>query len=295
MISVVICSKDPVQFEAVKNNISQTIGIDHEIILIENSAGSVGICEAYNRGIEKAIFELVCFTHEDVYFETNEWGKKVVAHLSDPSVGLIGIAGGDTKALVPSSWSSLIFPSEISIVQHYKGNKKEMERIVRTGYPEMGSTAKPVICIDGVWMCTRKNVLSNINFDNQTFKGFHGYDIDFSLQVASHYKIMVVFDIILHHFSEGSFDKEWLMNAIKLSNKWKNHLPLSVRNLSRKELVSQHWTAMRNFLVKSRELNLGILFELKSLFGYSFTGYFHWKHFLHFLKVIVLRQSIKKY
>ncbi len=288
MISIIISSQKKALLEEVTKNIEVTIGVPFEIISIENSNGKMGICEAYNAGASKAAFDILCFMHEDVLFETVGWGKNVATHLANKQVGLIGLAGGDTKSLVPSSWSSSVFQSEISIIQHSKDSAVAPRKIIKTGYPQNTATIKNVVCIDGVWMCTRKDVFEKYQFDNVYFKGFHGYDIDFSLQVFSHYQVCVVFDVLLHHYSEGNYRKAWMSSAVMVSKKWGRSLPLSVRTLSKKEWVAQHWTAMSVFLEKLRLLNYPLLQILKYYCQYSFNRFFYLPHFLHFFKLIFL-------
>ena len=288
MISVIISSQKKALLEEVTKNIEVTIGVPFEIISIENSNGKMGICEAYNSGAAKASFDILCFMHEDVSFETVGWGKNVVTHLSDMEVGLIGVAGGDTKSVVPSSWSSSVFQSEISIIQHSRDSAVPPQRIVKTGYPNNTATIKNVVCIDGVWMCTRKDIFEKHQFDSVVFKGFHGYDIDFSLQVFSQYRVCVIFDVLLHHYSEGNYSKVWIESAVMISKKWRGILPLSVRGLSKKELITQHWTAMSVFLEKLNLLNYSLPQILTYYCRYSFNRFFHLLHFLHFLKLIFL-------
>jgi Glycosyltransferase like family len=287
MISIIISSRSHDVLQAIKDNVQKTIGVPFEIISFENKNGTKGLCEVYNLGAAKAKYNLFCFMHEDISFETNDWGKKVIHHLADKNVGLIGLAGGDTKGLVPSSWSSSIFQSEISIIQHYKTRNLPPERILKTGYPDDVSVIKKVVCIDGVWMCTRRDVFEKFRFDSDTFKGFHGYDVDFSLQVFQEYKVCVVFDILVHHYSDGNYNKTWVENIIKISNKWKEQLPKTVRMLDHKELVRQHWTTMGGFLKKLSNLKYPFAVKLKLFLEYSFNRFFHLMHFLHFLKLLI--------
>ncbi len=284
MISVIICSANKDVLSKALESINATIGVPFETIIIENSAAKFGISEAYNYGAAKAKFDILCFMHEDICFETNNWGQKVLTYLQDTTVGLIGIAGGDTKSLVPSSWSSSVFESEISIIQHFKNKLKQPQRIFKTGYPEDKNSIKKVVCLDGVWMCTRQDVFAQYNFDSKTFKGFHGYDIDFSLQVFMQYKVCVVFDILIHHYSNGSYTKTWMQNMMLVSDKWKNQLPVSVRNLSVKEFTVQHWTTMGRFLDYLFRLNYNLSFIIQQLFKYSFNKYFRINYFLYFIK-----------
>lgn len=285
MISIIICSVNSAVLERALTSIRNTIGVPFESIIIDNRPPYLGICDAYNQGAAKAKYDIFCFMHEDVSFETAGWGQKVIDHLHSKEIGLIGLAGGDIKSWVPSSWASLISASEISYIQHYK-NGSVAERILRTSSPSDPSTLKEVVSIDGFWMCTRRDVFAKFQFDSRTFAGFHGYDIDFSLQVLQEYKIGVIFDVIVHHYSEGSFDRTWANNAIHVSDKWEKTLPRSVRNLPHKELLRQHWTSMNDFLDKLIELRYSLPQIIRYYLKYSIKKYFYWKHFLHFLKYI---------
>lgn len=285
MISIIICSINKAALQKVKENITNTIGVPFEIIAIENSIDSLGICTVYNKGATQAQYDIFCFMHEDIFFETIGWGHKVIAHLKPLSVGLIGLAGGCIKSWVPSSWSSLIYASEINYIQHFKNGGRQ-EKIYRTNTLEDDAVIKKVVCIDGFWMCTRRDVFTKYTFDDKTFTGFHGYDIDFSLQVFTGYEVAVIFDILVHHYSEGSFDKAWIENAILVSDKWEKKLPMSVKEVSNKIMLRQHWTAMDSFIDKLLALNYPLPKIGKLYFKYALLKYFYWKHFLYFSKYI---------
>jgi hypothetical protein len=287
MISLITCSRNAESLLKLKQNVADTIGVGYEWIVIDNRGGQYGICEAYNLGAEKAYFEILCFLHEDILFETRDWGMRVLSHLSDPETGLVGVAGGATKSRVPSSWASFIHPSEMCLVQHFKVQPRAPERIVRSSI-ENPPVLQPVVCLDGVFLCTRKDVFGRFQFDPKTLPSFHGYDIDFSLQVSQAYHVYVCFDIILHHFSEGSFNREWLEACEAISTKWADQLPRSVLLLDHSKFVHQHWTAMRVFLGKMVTLEYSLFEMLSALFRFSFNRYFHLFHFLHFLRLVLL-------
>ena len=284
MISIIICSANETVLQKALDSVKDTIGVPYEAIVVENREGKYGLSEAYNKGVTKATHDVFCFMHEDVCFETNDWGVKVLNYLCDKSIGLIGLAGGDTKGYVPSSWSSFIFASEVSIIQHFKHQNKPPQRICRTGYSEDVSAIKPVASMDGVWMCTRRDVYEQCRFDDKTFKHFHGYDIDFSLQVFMKYKVCVVFDIILHHYSEGSYTLDWLKNMILVTDKWKHKLPVSVRSLSEHDYLIQHWTAMVRFIDKLIEFEYKLPLVYYYICRYSFNRYFRIRQFLYSFK-----------
>src|SRR5690606_4063229 len=109
MLSIIICSRSKLDFEGIKENIAQKIGIIHEVIQIDNSNNAYSISQAYNAGGSQSKFPFLCFLHEDVVFSTQNWGELLVNILANKSVGLVGVAGAimKTKATGPNWWSTL--------------------------------------------------------------------------------------------------------------------------------------------------------------------------------------------
>src|SRR5215467_10902842 len=195
MISIIICSANSALLDTVKKNIADSIGVPFEVIAIDNSKNEFGICRAYNRGAAKAKFPVLCFMHEDIFIETKNWGNLVCKHLNYDNAGLIGVAGGDAKSMVPSSWSIPMISNEINVYQHYKAGLQTSKLVMETSGDIVG-TKKKVVALDGMWLCTKKEIFDQFKFDEITYGGFHGYDIDFSLQVNTKYDVFVIFDIL---------------------------------------------------------------------------------------------------
>lgn len=284
MVSIIICSINPVYLDALTKNIDQTIGLPYQIIAIDNTINKFGICKVYNDGAKQAIYDTLCFVHEDVAFATQNWGQIILNHLQNEKVGLIGLAGGDAKSCVPSSWSIPIVSNQINIFQHFKDKTKPAQHIVETNVPN--TLKQQVAALDGVFLCTRKDVFGKFKFDEHTFRGFHGYDIDYSLQVNTQYQVFVIFDLVLHHFSEGTPDSKWVNSAIALSNKWKKQLPICIYNLTKAEENLYHWRSLQVFLQKLFELNYPLPIIAKNYLKYSFTKYFRFRRFFSMGKYV---------
>lgn len=285
MISIIICSADPSRLTQLKKNIEETIGVPFELIGIDNSVHRHGICKVYNEGGKKAKFPFLCFMHEDISFETRNWGAIACAYLENDAIGLIGIAGGDTKSLLPSSWSVPFASNEINIIQHYKFNKSEPKHIIETA--GNGESLKEVVVLDGVWLCTRREVFRQFRFDEETFTGFHGYDIDYSLQVGTRYKLAVTFDISLHHYSDGNPSRGWISSAVSLSRKWKRTLPVSTLSLTHRDYTFHHWRSMQVLLQHLFRLKYSYPAILKFYLSYSFTRFFSLRRFISAGKYIL--------
>ncbi|MBC7913011.1 MAG: hypothetical protein H7Y07_02710 [Pyrinomonadaceae bacterium] len=290
MISIIICSKDPILLKTVSKNIGDTIGVPFEIIAIENQDGKYGICKAYNIGAAKSKFDILCFAHEDISFVTEGWGRNVINHLQDKSVGLIGVAGADPKSMVPSSFAQHILRKEAHIISHSNDKSNPPVYMLETQTPNDDSLIKQVTGVDGVWMCTRRDVYSKHKFDDVVITGFHAYDIDYSLQVLTEYKVCVVFDVLLHHYSSGNFDRKYLDQKLILNRKWKKRLPISFRSYTKQELIKQHWLAMDCFINKLIELDYGFQFIIKQHLEFSFNSFFRVKPFLSLFKKIIVKK-----
>lgn len=233
MISIVICSANEEELAQVSENIGNTVGVAYEIIAIDNRTAGRGICEVYNEGARRARFDILCFMHEDIELRTTGWGAKVLDIFNqNPELGLLGIAGGGYKSLAPSSWYNYFLQENggfyANLVQGYRHTGRE--ETVEYKNPRNEPLSR-VACIDGCWMCTRREVVRQFRFDEKLLKGFHGYDLDFSIAVNQRYQVAVTFEVLLKHFSEGNFNQTWRTQILKVQKKWPHVLPLNIDGL----------------------------------------------------------------
>jgi hypothetical protein len=249
MLSIIICSVNSDHLSQIKKNIADTVGIPHEVIAIDNNIKPRGITAVYNEGARKAKFNNLCFVHEDVEFKSSSWGQKCTDILKDPSIGIVGIAGGGYKALTPSGWHCEELPSPLKSFQYLiQGYKFKDQEEFFVEHNPMKETLSEVVAIDGVWFCTRKEVVEKYPFDEELLKHFHGYDVDFSLSVRKEYKIVVTYEILIKHLSEGSFDKKWLDTILILHTKWNAHLPAYLPHISEEMIFKTEKLAFKNLI-----------------------------------------------
>lgn len=220
MISIIICSIKPDLLKSVKTNILETIGIKHEIIVINNNIDRLSICQAYNYGASKAKYTNLVFCHEDILFYTSNWGQILIEILNDTGVGLIGVAGATFKSKYPLSWVS-INPS------YYRSNaffdKPEVHKDKNI------NTLEEVAVVDGMFLSMSKDVWSKHEFNEKELKSFHLYDIDMSYQLfLAGYKIVVSNQISVQHLSKGSLDIDWF----KASVNWHKNKNLPIYSLA---------------------------------------------------------------
>lgn len=227
MISIIICSRNNNLPKVLKDNISETIGVDYELVVIDNSENKYSIFSAYNEGVRKAKGDILCFMHDDVLFHTENWGKLVYKYFRDDKVGLIGILGSHYLPKAPSYWTfTNMYSGEY--LQDYLENGIVKTKIVSHAKFNNDKNLMEVVAVDGLWYCIPRKLFSKISYDEINFSGFHGYDMDISLQVRkAGLKVLIVFDILVEHANIGGISNYNLLveNILKLNTKWKSELP----------------------------------------------------------------------
>ena len=224
-ISIIVCSTKPTISNSFEQNIKDTIGtVDYEMVLVDNSLRKYSIFEAYNKGVEIAKGEYLCFVHEDVLFHSWNWGQKLLDEFEKhKDVGMMGVVGGHVLNKVSTCW--WYTPERRGIIrQGYIRNGKYESRLIN--FTWKNDNDKYVVSIDGVWMAIRKQLFAEISFDQTNYSGFHFYDMDISMQIiAAGYKIMII-DIEIEHLSEGNVNASFYKNCIVFHKKWDYLLPV---------------------------------------------------------------------
>jgi hypothetical protein len=224
MISVIICSVNKQLANQVQQNIADTIGVEWEAIIIDNTINATRITSVYNQGASIANYGILCFVHEDVLFTTQNWGKVLIdTFKNDSELGLIGLAGCKYKSRLPSGWFSGSDILDCCNISHL--DKHGVRQIMHYN-PDDNKLLQEVVVLDGVLLVCPKEVWQEIKFDDKLLKGFHLYDLDFSFRVAEKYKVAVSYAINLIHLTQGgSFGNEWLNHTLLWHHKMSSKLP----------------------------------------------------------------------
>lgn len=227
MISIIICSRNSaIPFE-LKQNIAETIGCEFELIVIDNSGNDYSIFQAYNEGVSRAKGELLCFCHDDIVFHTKGWGGIIESLFAiHKDFGGIGVLGGH---LLPKQESYYLLSSG-NILQLQKDGTIEKElrndNFDREGLDE-------VAALDGLFMVIPRCLFveKGLLFD-ESFGGFHMYDLDICMQIrGTGCKLVVTDKILVEHRTNisgvlegGAFKGE----LHKFYKKWEKSFPIVV-------------------------------------------------------------------
>jgi len=224
MISVLVCSIRPEYLQRLRINIQNTIGVEFELLSWDNRADNFGICQVYNELGKKARFDILCFIHEDVEIKTRDWGKKILTLFSDPDIAGVGLAGTKYKSKSPSGWYTGDNNTDRYFLSHSYANEK-VDVSNKQFWPEVNEAE--VVCLDGVFISCRRTVWERLRFNQEDYKGFHFYDIDFSLRAGSLGKLLVTSGIQLEHFTQGGdYGEKWVRDAILFHRLWHEKLPM---------------------------------------------------------------------
>lgn len=280
MLSIVICSISPERLQQVSQNIHDTIGVEHEIIAIDNREKKWAIARAYNEGARQARYPYLFFVHEDVKFHTQGWGKFMEDKLSEPDCGAIGFAGSKVKLKAYSGWPQFTSWGNALLYQGGVENTK-LEVINVT----LERPFEEVVVLDGLGLFVPQKVWSLYPFDEEILTGFHCYDLDFTLQIAAgkQYKNYVCCspEVLIEHSSQGLYTRVWYQETIRLhKQKWNAILPLKIDSLilSDKKLRRFEERCFNTFL---RDL-LKTDYPERKMVLKEFLAYpFSWKHFGH--------------
>lgn len=233
MVSVIVSTYKKENYIGLEKSISSTIGVPFEMIPIENP-GLYSLSQAYNLGIKKARYPYVCFVHDDVSFNTRNWGASVVdLMLSDTKIGLVGIAGSKFKSTYPTTgWGTGPFIKSLWR-GHYKTLNSQNE-VCEIDLDKRGvkDEVEEMLIVDGLFLFTKKEVLEKCRFDEKMLTHFHGYDTDFSLQVFfNSYKIVIDRRLDVFHNSKGVTGPEFAKANREIRRKWGKNLPVASNDL----------------------------------------------------------------
>jgi hypothetical protein len=243
VISIIICSINEILLAQLKNNIADTVGVKYEIIAVDNTKNEHSIAAAYNLGASQANYPYLCFVHEDVCFHTQNWGSLLIKHLDNSVIALVGVFGSLIKTKIPSG-------VHIPIYNLNRVNQLQRNKDGTTDYfyeNPLNEIYSEVAVLDGMFLANTINNHQKYPFDEHLLKGFHGYDIDYSLGQSKVGQIVVVYDILIEHFSHGEYAVPWIIEQLKIIHKWQNYLPRNF-SIEKKDVLTVTIKNIESFL-----------------------------------------------
>ena len=183
MITIVYSTHKNTEYNThFKQHLLETVGIKDVQILEYENYNQFSLTEIYNKGLQDSKYDIVVFCHNDVIFNQKYWGKRVLEHhTKKPDYGILGVAG--TSYMPKSGMWWEIQGEMVGQVYHQKDGKRWVSEYNKP----FGSKIIDSVVVDGVFFSVKKSNLKS-NFD-ESFKGFHFYDISFCLSKKKTFKV----------------------------------------------------------------------------------------------------------
>ncbi|MHB8185466.1 MAG: methyltransferase domain-containing protein [Dermatophilaceae bacterium] len=182
--------------------------------LILSAPGDVGICRVYNKFLEEARnrndCEAVVLLHDDVEIIDPNFRPKIVEAVAQENVGVVGAIGG--ADLTNLAWWDA---------------RERAGRVFETrGVIDFGDRRRDLDVVDGLMLVLAPSAFRTLSFDDISFPDFHGYDVDYCLQVRSKGLRVVLAPINLLHRTKGGLGDQqaFELARIALARKWPNFL-----------------------------------------------------------------------
>ena len=180
----------------------------------------------------------------------------------------------------------------MSKISYFYQRIKEGKTLFLVENADLNQPFQEVITLDGLGFFVRKEIWKKYPFDENLLTGFHCYDIDFSLQIASaNYKNYVCCSnqMLIEHFSQGNFsDASWFSTTLRLHEKWKSLLPMKTSdlNISDKKIRKCEELASYDFFKQILKSSCDILLKRKVLKMFLWRP-FSWKHLKNSISAII--------
>lgn len=205
-----------------KEYIQKTCMYKEVEIIAKLNNGEKSLSEVYNEIIEESSNEIVVLLHDDLEFDTKNWGEKLIKVFEkNPEYSIVGLAG--TKYLEKSARWWTVPSTMFGIVNH----KHEGKKWTSTYSSDLGNKVEETILVDGLFIAFNKNKIKH-KFDT-SIQGFHFYDLGFCLpNYLDGVKIGVTTQIRVTHLSIGQTNEQWEKNRQLFSEKYDRVLPIDI-------------------------------------------------------------------
>jgi hypothetical protein len=199
--------------------LKKTCGIKDLQIIQKVNNGEKSLSKVYNEIIDESNNDVIVFCHDDLEFDTINWGKKILKHFENSDYGILGVAGTTDIPKSGMWWEDR--RKMIGIVNHKHEGKKWESKYSKS----WGDSVNECCMVDGLFIAVNKNKIQH-KF-NEEIDGFHFYDVDFSFRnFKSDVKIGVIYNIRITHLSIGQTNESWENNRKIFEEKYKDILPI---------------------------------------------------------------------
>ncbi len=199
-VTIVLCSIDARKHDRAVALYRRLFShVPHEIIAVRNARS---LAETYNSAVARSVADVVLLSHDDVDVLALDFAARIFARLKDyDALGVVGSMRMNGPAI---GWSG--HPHLRGWITHHAPDDPTWRVDILDPRPVAGN----IMVLDGVLLAARREVLTAVPFDAETFDGFHLYDIDWSYRAArAGFRLGVAGDLLLVHASRGQYGAAW--------------------------------------------------------------------------------------
>ena len=203
---------------------AKSCGVKNVQVIEKVNPNGKSLTEVYNEILNESVNDIVVLCHDDIYFDTNNWGFKLLKHFEKSEFGILGMAGTTDLSETGQWWVTNKKQNMVGIVNHEHEGKKWESKYSNSSNNSIIET----VIIDGLFISINKSKIKKTF--NETFSGFHFYDLSFSFENhLDGVKVGVITNIRVTHKSIGMTNQSWEDNRTKFVNTYKEFLPCRVQ------------------------------------------------------------------
>jgi hypothetical protein len=226
-VSFIIASYRPQSAEECIKSIKESVGEEHQFVVIDTRPENLNIFQAYDAGAQEAHYSILCFIHEDArLLSSSYWLREVGKYFDDPKVGILGVAGSKDLTGTGRWWEGMGQPD---------GNRLSGMAIhTKDGqtWPNAYGPFGQVLVLDGLCLILKKSLYEELQGYHYAgmppYVGYDFYDIDpcFRAHLAG-YKNYTI-PLLIEHQSMGEPKESWYTNKELFVSKYMAHLPARI-------------------------------------------------------------------
>jgi hypothetical protein len=199
--------------------LKKTCGIKNVEVIQKVNNGEKSLTQVYNEIIDESTNDIIIFCHDDIEFDTPNWGKRIIKHFEKSDFGILGVAGTTEMPKSGMWWEDK--RKMVGIVNHKHEGKKWESKYSKS----WGDSISESCIVDGLFIAIDKTKIKE-RFD-ENVGGFHFYDVYFSVKnFLGGVKIGVIFNVRLTHLSIGQTNESWEEKRQVFSTEYEDKLPL---------------------------------------------------------------------
>ena len=136
-----------------QNYLKQSCGLKGIEVIEKVNNGEKSLSQVYNEIIEESSNNILVLCHDDIYFDTNRWGKQLLRSFEqNPEYGILGVAGSTYMPKSGQWWEDR--SKMFGVVNHEHEGKKWQSKYSNNSENEV----KETLIVDGLFISIDKNI-----------------------------------------------------------------------------------------------------------------------------------------